>query len=252
MSTSLNAHGFPRLPLNLSEHKLPIALNWGAIVLTSGLLPLVGFFALRYGTDETLSICLAPWLALMGVVSVFSLLMRSWSLVKKNSTCRPLGVKNAVTMDYFGWNFWAGFVSLSVLITLGSVLEELLLVSLPLSVLMLDVCAQLLLVQVLISMGVRAPFRFSSVARGQPIRPGSYAIAEDVVAVEGKQGQHFRQAWNDRYEASAAFRSHLRRVDLLWGSTGLCVVGLIWGVVFGVENHQIGFAVGECYSADSA
>ena len=151
-------------------------------------------------------------------------------------------------MDFFGWNFLVDFIALTVFISLGIALGSLVVVSLPLSVLMILVCAELLIVQVLMSMGVRAPFRFSSVARGEALRPGSYIIAEDVVAVDGKQGQEFRKAWNDRYEASAAFRSHLRRVDVLWGTTGLSVAAVVWGCALGIADHRVGFVIGKLFA----
>lgn len=239
-----NSAGLPRIPLNLRDHKLPIAIQWGAIVLTSGIIPIAGFFALRYGTDVALNICLSPWLGLMGVTSVFSLLKRSWFLLKKSSTCRPLGVEQGWKLDFFGWNFLFGFLGLTLLISLGIAFESLTVASLPVSILILYVCIELLLAQLGMAFGVRAPFRISSVAAGDPMRPGSYAIAEDVVAVDGEQGQAFRQAWRSRYEASSALQSHLRRVDMIWGTTGLAIVGAVWGCAFGLENREIGFAVG--------
>ena len=140
---------------------------------------------------------------------------------------------------------------LTIIITLGISLQSMIIVSLPTSILMLYVCIELLLAQLAMAVHMPAPFRFSSVAPGELIRPGVYIIAEDVVAVDGKQGQAFRQAWSDRYEASPAFRALLRRLDLLWGSTGLAIVAAIWGLVFGVANHEIGYTVGESSSLRS-
>lgn len=138
---------------------------------------------------------------------------------------------------------------LTAIISAGIGAQNITVVSLPTSILMLYVCFELLLVPILMAMGVRAPIRFSSVARGEVLRPATYVIVEDVVAVDGKQGQAFRQAWSDRYEASAVFRSHLHRMDLLWGSTGLAVVALIWGLVFGLNtsrtNREIAYSLGE-------
>ena len=241
---STNAAGLPRLPLNLRDHKLPIALNWGVIMLSSGILPIVGYFALKYGTTLPLSIILSPWLGFMGATSIFALLKRSWFLLRKNSDCRPLGVEQGWKLDYFGWNFLVGFIALTALISVGIAFSSVLVVSLPLSILMLYVCIELLLAQAGMAAGMRAPFRFSSLAQGEPLRPGTYVIVEDVVAVDGKQGRAWRSAWGARYEASQALRSHLRRMDLLWGTTGLAVVAVIWGCAFAIKNHEIGYAIG--------
>jgi hypothetical protein len=33
-------------------------------------------------------------------------------------------------------------------------------------------------------------------------------------------------------------------MDMLWGTTGLAVVAVIWGCAFGIDNHDIGYAIG--------
>lgn len=244
-STSPNENGLPRIPVDLSKHKLPIALHWIPIVLTSGVLPIVGYFALHYGTNLELNIVFAPWLGLMGVVSLYSLLTRTWAIFKRNSTCRPLGATSRWALDYFGWNFWFGFVVLTIFISLGISLKSIVVVSLPTSILLLYVSLELVFSTIGVSTGMKAPFRFSSVGRGETMRPGSYVIAEDIVSVDGKQGQEFRKAWSDRYEASAPFRSLLWQLDLLWGTTGLAIVAAIWGIVFGVSDHrEVGYTIG--------
>lgn len=72
-----------------------------------------------------------------------------------------------------------------------------------------------------------------------------YVIAEDVVAVDGEQGDLFRAQWNTRYESSAPLRSLLARLDWLWGISGLLVGGAVIGVIFGVKEDSVGWAVGE-------
>ena len=241
---STNAVGLPRLPVNLRDHKLPIGITWGVIVLSSGILPIVGYFALRYGTDLELNIIFAPFLGFMGVTSIFSLGKRTYDLMKKDSNCRPVGVEQGWKMDYFGWNFLVGFLYLTVFISVGIALKSVVVVSLPLSVLLLVVSLQLVLGAAGMAAGMRAPFRFSSLAKGEPQRPGTMIIVEDVVAVDGKQGRAWREAWIRRYEASSALRSHLRRMDLIWGVSGLAIVAVIWGCVFGIANHEVGYAIG--------
>ena len=76
------------------------------------------------------------------------------------------------------------------------------------------------------------------------MRPAVYIIAEDVVAVDGEQGDLFRAQWNARYESSAPFRSLLARLDWLWGISGVSIAGAIIGIIFGVKNDSVGWAVG--------
>ena len=79
------------------------------------------------------------------------------------------------------------------------------------------------------------------------IRPASYTIAEDVVAVDGKQGDVFRAVWNARYEASPPFRQLLAEMDLLWGLSGVGIGAGLIAVIFAVDNPQIGWAVGKSF-----
>lgn len=240
----LNAAGLPSLNVDLRAHKLALAIPWIVLLFTACIIPIVGFYALHFGTDVEQNIQLAPWLALFGVGSLHSLFTRTWRLVKNTDGCRPLGQRSAAGLDFFGWNFIFGFVLLTIFISLGIGLELLRLVSLPLSVLILYVCLELLLAQAFMALGVRAPFRISSVGRGATVKPGIYVIAEDVVAVDAKRGRAFREAWQARYEASPVMRSHLRRLDLMWGVSGLIVVAIVFGVVSGLENELVGYGVG--------
>lgn len=78
------------------------------------------------------------------------------------------------------------------------------------------------------------------------MRPAVYVIGEDVVAVDGEQGDVFRAQWNARYESSAPFRTLLARLDWLWGLSGVLVAGATIGVIFGVKQDAVGWAVGRC------
>jgi len=235
-----------RLPVDLNENKLRIARFWAPIVLSSCILPIVGYFVLHYETSLKLMIVLSIFLAIMGAVSLLSLLLRTWALFRANSTCRPLGTENnRWAFDYFWWNFAFMFCVLTAIITSGIVTENMQIVSLPLSILVLWITAQMALVQILMPLGFKVPFRMSSLVKGEDLRPGIYVIIEDCVAVEGKQGTAFRQAWNDRYVSSPHFRRFLCQMERLWAATGLSVVAVVFGVVFGLDDHEIGYALGE-------
>lgn len=147
-------------------------------------------------------------------------------------------------MDFFHYNFIFGFILLTALITAGIVTENLTVVSLPLSILVLYISLELLLAYTATSLDIPAPFRMSSVAKGAETRPGVFVIVEDVVAVDGGVGRAWREAWGARYEASPVMRGFLKRMDLVWGGTGLGFVGVVWGVVFGVGDQEVGYVVG--------
>lgn len=235
-----------RITLNLRAHTRIIALQASIILFTSGILPLVGYFAVHYSTTLKTTYILSIFTPIFGVVSLYSFTLRTIRLAKKSSTCRPLGSTGAWTLDYFDWNFAFGFVVVSVVIAIGISRNpsSVKITSLPLSVLILLVCGQMVLLIPLRALGVRAPFRFSSIARGDALRPAVYVIGEDVVAVDGEQGDVFRAQWNARYESSAPFRTLLARLDWFWGVSGVLVAGAVIGVIFGVKQDAVGWAVG--------
>ncbi|CAI7592440.1 unnamed protein product [Penicillium pancosmium] len=81
--------GPPPLPLDLHEHKIKIALNWGFILLTSCIAPLVLYPTLHWAANLEDKIALSVASAVLGVSTLFSLGMRTWELLKQTSNCRP-------------------------------------------------------------------------------------------------------------------------------------------------------------------
>ena len=148
-------------------------------------------------------------------------------------------------MDYFNWNFLIGFCAITAVIVAGNITLEIRIVTLGLPILLCDVCAQLLLTAILAKMGVACPIRVSSVARGEKIRSGVYAIAEDIVAVDGGQGQLFREQLQERYLYSKAVRRLCFNLDILWGTTGLLAAGLTMGLIFGLPDANAAYIMGK-------
>jgi hypothetical protein len=88
---------FPRLPsLNYSLHdrKLTITLFWSLVLLDSVILPISLYFILWYhlprstlSANDVFSIVTAA----VGGVGVVEYFWRFWKLIRKGSTCRPIG-----------------------------------------------------------------------------------------------------------------------------------------------------------------
>lgn len=235
----------PRIPLDLRAHKLAIAIPWIIIVSTGGIIPLIGYFALKYTIDPSTTVVLSPWLATFGASSLYNLFFRLWSLAKKSSTCRPMGSSSAWTLDFFQWNFMICFVGITVLISVAIALQQVRVASIPLAVLMAYVCGLLLLAPLAKALGLRTPCRISSTARGEPVKAGVLAIVEDIVAVDAKQGTELRHLLHERYEASLPMRTLFHRLDLLWGISGVCVAAGIVAVIFAVSEESVGYGVGK-------
>lgn len=148
-------------------------------------------------------------------------------------------------MDYFNWNFIIAFIVLTIVISLGNTVQDVRVVSLSHPILLIEVSAQLLIIGILRSLGVKSPLTISSAPRGEVFRSGVYAIAEDIVAVDGKRGRAYRIQLQERYFASSAIREVCCKLDLLWGVSGVCVGGAIVGVIFGVSEVNVGYAIGK-------
>lgn len=104
--------------------------------------------------------------------------------------------------------------------------------------------AELLCFTILGALGFKTPFRVSSLPKGVPIRPLTYTILEDVIAVDTGTGREYREALNARWEASPRFRRLLKKVDILWSVPALAV-GFACTAVVAIPsiNEVIGYGV---------
>lgn len=116
--------------------------------------------------------------------------------------------------------------------------------ALPLSLLILQVSLQILVAWVMRLAGLRYPFRFSSLRKGDAVRPAIYTIIEDIVAVDGKLGTAYRASLSQAYEGRQAVRAILCRLDLLWGVSGVCIGGMNVALIFALKNVDIAWVIG--------
>lgn len=149
-------------------------------------------------------------------------------------------------MDFFNWDFMINFICVAVIVVVGNVTKNVRVVALGLPVLLANVGAQLLIVSILAAGNKPCPIRMSSVPKGDRIRSGVYAIAEDIVAVDGGQGQVFRDQLRARYLASRSLRSLCFKLDIIWGVSGVAVGGAAIGLLFGLSNKNLAYILGEC------
>lgn len=105
------------------------------------------------------------------------------------------------------------------------------------------VCFSIFLLDIAHIICLRAPFRISSVARGELVRPGMYTLLEDVIAVDLSQGYAFRRNFNECWEQSLIFRRLLYQLSIFWSLSGFVVSGACTIVIFTIDA-EVGFAVG--------
>jgi len=136
------------------------------------------------------------------------------------------------------------FIGLNILIPFAIARKDVRLASIPLALLMAYISTLLLIAPLCAAVGITNPCRISSCARGEPVKAGTLSIAEDVIAVDAKQGTELRRLLHARYDASPPMRRLFRNLDLLWGGSGVFVAAAIFAIVFDVPEESVGYAVG--------
>jgi hypothetical protein len=81
--------------------------------------------------------------------------------------------------------------------------------------------------------------------KGALVRPGIYTIVEDVAAVDGGQGQQFRQLLDARYQSSRPVRVLLQHLDWAWGLSGLVVAVVLIALTGTLHRVDVLFVTGE-------
>jgi hypothetical protein len=106
---------------------------------------------------------------------------------------------------------------------------------------MLTICVPLLITG-LFAHHIRLPIRISSLPPHEPLPPLTYTFVEDVVAVDGGGRLAFRQAWRERYEASAVLRKLLRDLAIAWGLSGSVAAGAFLAICW-TSADDVGYGI---------
>lgn len=234
----------PSLNYSLLAHKKGIVITWSVLLLTTLILPILLYFILKYPANLDTTIILAVTTATFGASSTFNLSMRTYKLLKPNSTVRPLG-GTRWAMDYFNLNFLAGIIWVTAVIVMGNVIESVRVASMALPLLIMVTGLQMVVAVIMQSLGMKCPVRISSVPRGASIRGGAYAIAEDIIGVDSDGGRAFREAMWKRWEVSEEFRRLLFVLDAGWGFSAVAVGAICIGIMFGgIVSEDAAWCVG--------
>ena len=256
----------PELPYSLHTRKRSIATQWGIVLLPTCVLTLILYFAIKHGThvheDIGMLKCLTirskvsmanSWFqaltvptAILGVFTIATFILRTWKLLKKSSSSRPVDASRW-SCDYLTWNLLLGtVVATSVLApATGEDPPNVRQASMPQAVVLYFASSQLLITGVLCHLGWTTPITLSSTKRKQPARPGIFVLIEDVIAVDGGGGTLYREVLIARYEASPYFRTLLRQLNWFWGLGSLAVAIMTTILIYTVDSEDAAFGLGE-------
>ncbi|GLB21278.1 hypothetical protein AtubIFM61612_011237 [Aspergillus tubingensis] len=169
---------------------------------------------------------------------------RSWSLWRKESKVR---VRNAgrYYFDFTHWNILVSWVIIIAELVLGTIPDPpwIRMLAMPVPSLFFIFSIEMLIFEFMHVLKMSVPFRISSIAKGDPMRPALYPLLEDIIAVDGNGGTEFRDRLDQRYNASPPFRNMLHRLTILWMVPQMLVAGgTLAGIV--IADHELAYTLG--------
>ncbi|KAL6720634.1 hypothetical protein ACLMJK_002559 [Lecanora helva] len=221
----------PQLPYSLRDHKKTIAVIWILLALDAAIMPLALFYPLWYASSLKPAYIFAVTTGVFGIISGIEWAFRSWQLWKKEEV-RPFGGKRN-GFDFFHISYTTGYAISLVLLIVGAAPHHpwVRVCAMPAPAFILFFGGELLLFSIAAYFNIPTPFKISSQPKGAPIRPGTYMIIEDVIAVDTGAGRPYRKALGERYEASPMFRQMLHQLNLFWAIPALLVGAGVTAVV---------------------
>ncbi|KAI0030587.1 hypothetical protein K488DRAFT_24919, partial [Vararia minispora EC-137] len=229
-------------PLNYSICHVPgrtrkVAIWAVLFFIEAGVLPLVLFYGIRWGTHLSMAINLAIITSLIGTVSGFKMAQRTWYLWigRGHEHRRPIGA-GRWGVDCIHVLLGIAMVAFFTPLIVGSSMSP----AQPQVVAMALPCVMItfglpLLITGLFPNKIRLPVRVSSLPSGRPLPPLVYMYVEDIVAVDGGGGQAFRQAWRTRYEESRVMRKIVRDCSVAWGLSGVLLGGAFIAIDWSID-----------------
>lgn len=235
----------PDLEYTLRTRKKSIFIFWTLILIDAIAVPIVLYYALWYYTSLSPNAVFSISTAALGGVSIFEYFLRTWRLYKKDSTCRIEGA-HRYYLDWFHWTFSFSWLIIMIELIVGTVQHDpyMRLLAMPLPSLLFVYAIHFIMFDIAEARNFRTPYRISSTASGELLRPGLYYIIEDIVAVDGSGGTGYRKRLSNRYEASPRFRQMIRKLSWFWSVPGLAIAAGTTAIIFGLKNREISYIIG--------
>ncbi|KAI1776619.1 hypothetical protein F4818DRAFT_411239 [Hypoxylon cercidicola] len=236
--------GLPRLNYKLLDHKKKLFLVGGLLVLEGSILPIVLFYPLWYATTLRHGILFAIITSFFGIVSGLEFAHRSWRLILKDDTYRPLD-GGRWRFDFTHLTLSIGYTVMTGILIGASIPHEPLVrpLAMPLPLFFIEVGSLALASGFMDARHMHTTCKVSSIPKGAPIPPILLTFIEDVVAVDGGAGKTYRKRLLGRYKASKHFRGLIKGLNWFWGVGSLLVGAGSLAVVWTVQQ-EIAYGIG--------
>ncbi|KAK4119494.1 hypothetical protein N657DRAFT_581645 [Parathielavia appendiculata] len=236
--------GLPRLRYRILDYKLKLFIVVALLVLESSLLPISLYYGLVLATTLRQGIVFAIITSFFGIVTGIEFGLRSWKLIFKGDTYRPVG-GTKFSADFTHWSLSFGYTVMTIILIIFSVPHDPLVrpLAIPVSVFFIQAGLQLTWAGCMNAAKRPAPFKISSVPKGGRVPPLVLTLVEDIVAVDGGAGREYRNTVMARYEASPRFRKMIAQQNWFW-AIGALIDGIGTMVVVWTVPERVAYGVG--------
>ncbi|KAL1841781.1 hypothetical protein VTJ49DRAFT_6619 [Mycothermus thermophilus] len=236
--------GLPRLRYNILESKLKLFTIVFLLVAEASLLPIGLYYGLILGTTLRPGLVFAVITSFFGIVSGIEFGLRCLKLIRHGEKYRPRGATKW-SFDFTHWTLSVAYTVMSAILIIFSIPHDPLVRPLAMPVALFLVQAGLHLTWAGWMNAARwpAPFKISSVAKGEVVPPFVLTCVEDVVGVDGDGGREYRDALMARYAASPRFRKMIIQQNWFW-AVGSLAVGAGTLVVVWTVPERVAYGVG--------
>ncbi|KAK4095994.1 hypothetical protein N658DRAFT_481372 [Parathielavia hyrcaniae] len=236
--------GLPRLRYRILDYKLKLFVVVALLVLESSLLPIALYYGLVLASTLRHGLVFAIITSFFGIVTGIEFGLRSWKLIFKGDTYRPVG-GTKWSMDFTHWTLSFGYTVMTVILIIFSVPYDPFVrpLAIPVSVFLIQAGLQLTWAGCMNTAKRPAPFDISSIPKGARVPPLVLTLVEDIVGVDGGAGREYRNTVLARYEASPRFKKMIAQQNWFW-AVGALVDGIGTMAVIWTVPERVAYGVG--------
>ncbi|VBB80400.1 Putative protein of unknown function [Podospora comata] len=236
--------GLPRLNYRILDYKLKLSIIVALLVIESSLLPIILYYGISASTSLRPGLVFAIVTSFFGIVTGIEFGLRMLKLILKGDQYRPPG-GTKWSFDFTHHTLSFGYTVMSGILIGGSIPHNppVKVLAIPVSLFLIQMGVQLTWAGWMNATGRKAPFKISSVSKGERVPPLVLTIIEDIVGVDGGAGVEYRRAVFARYAASKRFRRMIAVQNWFW-AVGSLVFGIGTLVTIWCVHYYIAYGIG--------